>query len=57
VHYGRRVTTAADEDSDRATGEVMWFCHECGHRPQPTSDEAPADHEAGDDLTELFDRH
>ena len=31
-HYGRRVTAIAGDDSDRAAGEVVWFCTICGHR-------------------------
>jgi hypothetical protein len=57
LHYARRVTTANDPESDRSSGELIWFCNECGHRPPSegaVKTDAPADH---DDLTELFDRH
>jgi hypothetical protein len=46
----------ADEESDRQSGELAWFCGRCGHRheaiDQPDSQSPP-----GDDITELFDRH
>ena len=55
-HFGRRVTVMADEESDRQSGEVAWFCSRCGHRheggDQPDSQPSP-----GDDINELFDRH
>jgi RNase P subunit RPR2 len=56
--YARRVATISDEESDRETGEVVWFCHECGHKVQvaPASS-LNAEPFAGDDLSELFDRH
>lgn len=31
-HYGRRVMLVADEESDRRSGKIEWFCSECGHR-------------------------
>lgn len=56
-HFGRRVSTAFDEESDRVIAEVAWFCNECGHRTDIVHDASPAPPEPGDDLTELFDRH
>jgi hypothetical protein len=57
AHYGRRITASADEESDRASGEVAWFCNDCGHRadgaPPASGGQAPP----GDELSELFDRH
>jgi hypothetical protein len=46
----------ADEDSDRGTGRIDWFCVECGHKHEHTggSDRPLLIH---DDMTELFDRH
>jgi len=57
LHYGRRITTAADHDSDRAAGEVVWFCNECGYTPHQPPDAPAQQAEPSDDLTELFDRH
>jgi hypothetical protein len=56
-HYGRRVATAVDEESDRATGELAWFCNECGHKVDNPANADKAYPSAGDDLSELFDRH
>ena len=57
-HYGRRVTLVADEESDRRSGRLEWFCSECGHRYQqdaiPDRPSRTGDH---DGVTELFDRH
>jgi hypothetical protein len=56
-HYGRRVTVAADEESDRRSGQIEWFCSECGHRQQAAVRDRPFRTGEDDGLTELFDRH
>jgi hypothetical protein len=57
AHYSRRVSTSADDASDRVTGQVFWFCTSCGDRYARAVD-APAPSAAEpDDLEELFDRH
>ena len=55
-HYARRVTLMADEESDRRTGEVAWFCVVCGHKHE-VRDELQRRSPPGDDFTEMFDRH
>jgi hypothetical protein len=55
-HYGRRVTVMADEESDRDTGQIDWFCVVCGHKYEQTGrSDRPLP--INDDMTELFDRH
>jgi hypothetical protein len=57
-HYGRRVTLVADEESDRRSGQIEWFCSECGHRyEQAAVPDRPSRTSDDDGLTELFDRH
>jgi hypothetical protein len=55
-HFGRRVTSMADEESDRQSGELAWFCARCGHRHEAV-DQPDSGTPAGDDIDELFDRH
>jgi len=55
-HFGRRLTTMADEESDRQSGELAWFCGQCGHRHEAI-DQPDSQSPSGDDITELFDRH
>jgi hypothetical protein len=56
-HFGRRVTSLADEESDRQSGELAWFCARCGHRHEPTDQPESKSSPPDDDFTELFDRH
>lgn len=56
-HYGRRVTSSVDDDSDRAAGTVVWFCVDCGHRHKRVAENAPVQQANDDTLTELFERH
>jgi hypothetical protein len=56
-HYGRRVAASADDGSDRAVGEVVWLCTDCGHRREIIAEEATLKQANADDLSELFDRH
>jgi hypothetical protein len=39
------------------TGEVAWFCNECGHKVETPPSEAKVHPWSEDDLNELFDRH
>jgi rubrerythrin len=55
THYGRRLTSAADEESDRALGELRWFCANCGTKQGDR--EPPAAQPVPDELSEEFHRH
>lgn len=55
-HYGRRLTSSVDDDSDRAAGTVVWFCADCGHRHERGAENASL-RQNDDALAELFDRH
>ena len=55
-HYGRRLTSSVDDDSDRAAGTVVWFCADCGHRHERGAGNASLQ-QNDDALAELFDRH
>ena len=56
-HYGRRLTSSVDDDSDRAAGTVFWFCADCGHRHKRVAVNGPLQQANDDTLTEWFDRH
>ena len=56
-HYGRSVTLMADDGSDRHSGQIDWFCIECGHKYEPPSVPNQPSLMSDDGLTELFDRH
>jgi hypothetical protein len=55
-HFGRRIAAMDDEESDRQTGEVAWFCARCGHRHED-ADPPDSQPHSDDDIDELFDRH
>jgi hypothetical protein len=56
-HYGRSVALLVDDDSDRRSGRIDWFCIECGHKHEPGAPCRPSLMSDEDGLTELFDRH
>lgn len=56
-HFGRSVTLLADDDSDRRSGQIDWFCIECGHKHEQAIPNRPSRISDDDDMTELFDRH
>jgi hypothetical protein len=49
-------TTSVD-DSDRRSGQIDWFCIECGHKHEPGAPSRPSLTSDEDGLTEPFDRH
>jgi len=51
------MTSSADAESDRAAGEVAWFCTECGCRHEPVGPSDGDRHSNTDDLSQVFDRH
>jgi len=51
------MTSSADTESDRAAGEVAWFCTECGGRHERV-EQSDVDQQGNtDDLSQVFDRH
>lgn len=51
------MTSSADAESDRAAGEVAWFCTKCGGRHKRLGQSDVEQDRNTDDLSQVFDRH